>query len=73
MAAPIIDDAIKISDCWVIVWEKLKASGWTWGPGNKNHDFIYKKPNISSTGDSREGVDYFVELDHLKKICKRKL
>ena len=36
---------------------------------NKNPDYLYLKPNISNIKDKRQGIDYFVEDDHVKKYA----
>ena len=54
--------------CWII----QLPSGWKWKGGNKLHDYLYLKPNISTIKDKREGIDYFVEEDHVKKYASIK-
>ena len=68
--APSLDGgAISPDDSWVTVWEKLRAAGWMWKKGNNLYNYLYLKPGITSTKNRRQGIDYFVNIDHVKQYA----
>ena len=62
-------DMIESNDSWVTVWDKLRASRWSWRTGNNLIDYFYLKPNIDNIKDKREGVDYFIKEEHVRKYA----
>ena len=62
-------ETIKPEDSWATVWDKLCSAGWKWKGGNKLHDYLYLKPNISYIKDKQQGIDYFIKEDHVKKYA----
>ena len=65
-------ETIEPDNSWLTVWDKLRSAGWKWKGGNKLHDYLYLKPNISNIKDKRQGIDYFIEEDHVKKYASIK-
>jgi len=65
-------ETIEPDDSWFTVWDKLRSAGWKWKGGSKSHDYLYLKPNISNIKDKRQGIDYFIEEDHVKKYASIK-
>ena len=59
-------------ESWGIVWTKLKKTGWKWKNGGGLSSYAYLKPGIKSTKNAREGVDYFINENHLRDYVKKK-
>ena len=60
---------IEPDDSWPTVWDKLRSVGWQWKKGNDLYDFLYLKPNIGNIKNKREGVDYFIKEEHVRKYA----
>ena len=65
-------ETINENDHWITVWSKLKKAGWGWKQGNAISSYFYTKPNINSIKDKRQGIDFFVKEDHVKKYVEVK-
>ena len=59
-------------ESWGTVWIKLKKTGWKWKNAGGLSSYAYLKPGIKSTKNAREGVDYFINENHLRDYVKKK-
>ena len=65
-------ETIEPCDSWLTVCDMLRSACWKWKGSNKLNDYLYLKPNISNIKDKREGIDYLIEEDHVKKYASIK-
>ena len=59
-------------ESWGSVWTKLKKAGWKWKNGGGLSSYAWLKPGIKSIKNAREGIDYFINENHLKDYVEKK-
>ena len=70
-APEILDTPIEATDEWLIVWDKLKRSGWRYKkPSGLDTDWKYFAPGKSKVKNPVEGEDYFKGEEAVRAFCK---
>jgi len=70
-APEIMDTPIEATDEWLIVWDKLKRSGWSYKPpSGLDTDWTYFAPDKKGVKNGVEGQDYFKGEEAVRAFCK---